>query len=210
MTAQQDFVRNPVSFMKENILRSQFYDGGVKISDSRPLVVTVKVMQGDPKIVNRPKGKVYYLTTDVAGRDRTEKVPIFWLGYKDNDTVRAMLNNRSRLMFTANMDGCSLGVGSQDAAGGCLVSHANSKISGGGTGQSLDQQRQLRDVYDRDEFRTIDPRSYMDGMGGTHVFKGTNFGVNDQGWWFFYTHRWRQLSGSTAGNYVHGDTESAF
>ncbi|HEY8288851.1 MAG TPA: hypothetical protein VIG49_06250 [Acetobacteraceae bacterium] len=209
MTAQQDFVRDPVTFMQENILRCQFFDGGVNISESKPLVVTVKVMNGDPKIANRPNGKVYYLTTDVTGCDRTAKVPIFWLGYKDNDTRRGMLNNSSRLMFTANMDGCTLGVGSQNGEGGCLVSHANSKKGGSGGTQSLDQHTQLRDVFDGGDFWTVDPTSYMDGMGGSHVFKGTNFGVNQDGWWMFYTHRWMQMGGSSAGNYVHGDTEGA-
>jgi len=209
MTAQQDFVRNPVAFMQDNILRCQFFDGGVRISESQPLVVTVKVMNGDPKIVNRPNGKVYYLTTDVNGRDRTEKVPIFWLGYKDNDTVRSTLNNNGRLMFTANMDGCSLGVGSQDGAGSCLVSHANSKKSGGGDTQTLDQHTQLSGVFNGNDFWTVDPTAYMDRMGGMHIFKGTNFGVNQDGWWMFYTHRWMQLGGSSAGNYVHGDTEQA-
>lgn len=208
MTAQQDFVSDPLGFMEENILRCQFFDGNVKISDSRPLVVTVKVMASDPKIVNRPNGKVYYLTTDVTGCDLSSKIPIFWLGYKDNETVRGMLDNNSKLMFTANMDGCTLGVGSQNGLGGCLVSHANSKKSGP-QNQGLDQHTQLTDVFDGGDFWTIDPTAYMDGMGGTHIFKGTNFGMNQDGWWMFHTHRWMQLGSSTAGNYLHGGTEEA-
>lgn len=208
MTARQDFVRDPVAFLQDNILRSQFFDGGVRISESQPLVVTIKVMAGDPKIVNKP-GKVYYLTTDVTGCDRTERVPIFWLGYKDNDTVRSTLNNNGRLMFTANMDGCTLGVGSQTGSGGCLVTHANSKQSGGGVTQVSDQHTQLRGVYDQNDFWSLNPNTYMDAMGGVHKFKGTNFGANQDGWWMFYTHRWMQLSGSATGNYLHGGTDEA-
>jgi hypothetical protein len=209
MTAQQDFVRNPAAFMRDNVLRCQFFDGGVNIANSQPLVVTVKVMKDDPKVTNRPGGKVYYLTTDVTGCDRTAKVPIFWLGYKDNDTRRGMLNRNSRVMFTANMDGCTLGVGSQDGQGGCLVSHANSKGSGGGIQQARDQHTQLTGVFDGGDFWTVDPTGYMDGMGAKHAFKGTNFGMLTDGWWMFYTHRWMQLGGSVSGSYVHGGTEEA-
>jgi hypothetical protein len=203
MSYQSDFVADPVAFMSVNVLRCQFFDGGFKISESRPVVITIKEMANSPRVVNKRNGKVFYLTTDTAGRGRDEKVPIFWLGYKDNESTRGMLTNNSRYMFTANMDGCTLGIGSQSGDGGCLVSHANLKSAGGGEGQRSGQETQLRGLFGEESFRMVQPGSYMYTTGGTKGFKATNFGVNINGTWKFYTHKW-MLSGGSSGSYING------
>jgi hypothetical protein len=212
MSDRSDFVSNPVKFLEKHILRCQFFDGGVDIAESRPHVVTIKEMKNSPAIVNSTGGKVWYLTTDTSGCALNEKAPIFWVGYRKNDVTPGMLTNASRLMFTANMDGCTLGVGSQGGDGACLVMHAN-KASAGATGgrpaQALAQHGQLASGYGGSDFWSVEPSAYMDGMGATGVFKATNFGVNQGGWWFFYSHSWMQLSGSTSGSYAHGGTREA-
>lgn len=210
MSDRSDFVSDPLGFMRKHILRCQFFDGGVKISESRPHVVTIKEMAGSPRIVNSPGGKVYYLSADTASCGPGEKVPIFWVGYKQNDVTPGMLTNQSRIMFTANMDGCSLGVGSQAGDGGCLVMHANKASgTGGGLAQTLAQHDQLKTGYGDQDFFEVQPSTYMDGMGASGVFKATNFGLNVQGWWMFYTHSWMQMSGSVTGSYTHGGTKEA-
>lgn len=211
MSARSDFVTDPVAFLENNILRCQFFDGGVKISESRPLVVTIKEMANGPTVVNRSGGKVYYLTTDTAGCSLAEKVPIFWVGYKQNDVTPGTLSNTSRLMFTANMDGCTLGVGSQGGDGTCVVMHANksSAGTGGKAAQAQAQHDQLATQFGGGDFWSVEPSTYMDGMGAQGVFKATNFGVNRNGWWLFHTHSWLQMSGSVSGRYVHGGTREA-
>ena len=208
MSFQSEFVADPVAFMGKYVLRCQFFDGGFNISGSRPIVLTVKEMKGSPKVLNKPGGKVFYLTTDTAGCGRDEKVPVFWLGYKDNDSTRGMLTNNSRYMFTANMDGCTLGVGSQSGDGGCLVSHANLKSAGGGEAQRSGQEGQLRGLFGDNSFRMVQPNSYMYTTGGTKGFKATNFGVNTGGRWKFYTHMW-MLSGGASGAYINGGCKPA-
>jgi hypothetical protein len=210
MSDRSDFVSNPLIFLKKNILRCQFFDGGVKISESRPRVITIKEMANSPRIVNSPGGKVFYLTADTSGCSHAEKVPIFWVGYQQNEVTPGMLTNNSRLMFTANMDGCSLGVGSQAGDGGCLVMHANkAKGTGGGPAQTMAQHTQLQSGYGDTEFFEVQPATYMDRMGATGKFKATNFGMNRDGWWFFYTHSWMQISASATGSYAHGGTSEA-
>jgi hypothetical protein len=208
MSYQSDFVADPVAFMSLHVLRCQFFDGGLKISQSRPTVVTVKEMAGSPPVINNRGAKVFYLTLDVAGKNLNEKTPIFWLGYEDNKSTRGMLTNHSPYMFTANMDGCTLGVGSQSGDGGCLVSHANLKSAGGGEGQRFGQQEQLRTEFADQSFRMLQPSSYMKTTDGTVRFKATNFGVNTNGTWKFYTHKW-MLSGGKSGSYINGGCKAA-
>lgn len=212
MTARELFVSDPVAFMRDNIVRCQFFDGGFRISESRPAVLTIKEMRGSPKIVNRPGGNVYYLSDQVDGCSRAEKALVYFVGYKDNDTVSGTLNKNSRMAFTANMDGCTLGVGSQGGDGACYVTHANNKAAGkagGAANQAAAQHEQLAEVYGGGDFWSIRPSSYMDAMGSVHQFKGTNFGVNIDDWWFFYTHRWMQMSSSRLGSYIHGGCDEA-
>lgn len=206
--AQQLFVSDPVGFMSVNVLRCQFFDGGVDISKNQKIWLTVKEMKNSPKVVNTQGGKVYYLTDDVTGCAANEMVQVQFIGYKDNGTVTAQLDNTTTLAFTANMDGCSLGVGSQDGNGGCLVTHANKK-SVGSANQATAQVDQLKQAHSGEDFWVIGPSTYMDALGGTHLFKGTNFGVNVNGWWMFYTHRWMQMGGSVQGSYTHGGCDEA-
>ncbi|WP_191084513.1 hypothetical protein [Roseococcus microcysteis] len=212
MTDRSDFVRDPVEFMGRHIVRCQFFDWNntVDISQSRAHVITIKEMQGPPMVLNRPGAKVFYLSNDVAGCARNEMLPIFWLGYRQNKVTQGTLNNQSRVMFTANMDGCSLGVGSQAGDGGCLVMHAN-KARGmpSGEAQALAQHGQLQRKFDGQEFHVVEPSTYLTNEADPGRFLATNFGINRDGWWFFYTHSWRLKSGGMDGFYLHGGTREA-
>lgn len=212
MSDRSDFVRDPRAFMDRHILRCQFIDftDPVNIAESRPHVITIREMPGQPMVLNRPGAKVFHLTTNVAGCTRDERLPIFWVGFERNKTTPGMLNNQARAMFTANMDGCSLGVGSQAGDGGCLVMHAN-KASGVADReeQSSAQLRKLRKRYDAQDFFVVHPSTYLENEAGPGKFNATNFGINRDGWWFFYTHSWRLRSGGLDGYYLHGGTREA-
>ena len=124
-------------------------------------------------------------------------MPIFWLAYKQNDFTQGTLNNASRYMFTALMNGCSLGFGSQTGDGTCLVSHANKSSAGqGGRGnQRGEQHDQLLQVFGTDHFNVIEPDSYQSTTHGSFGLQATNFGKNENGWWEFYTLKWMASGG---------------
>ncbi|MBB3898922.1 hypothetical protein [Roseococcus suduntuyensis] len=212
MTDRSDFVRDPLEFMERHIVRCQFIDleSTVRISESRPHVITIKEMPGPPMVLNRRGAKVFHLSNDVSGCARNEMLPIFWLGYRQNKVTQGTLSNQSRVMFTANMDGCSLGVGSQAGDGGCLVMHANkSRDMPDRDAQATAQRGQLQRKFDGQEFHVVEPSTYLTNEADPGKFLATNFGINRDGWWFFYTHSWRLKSGGMEGYYLHGGTREA-
>lgn len=212
MSDRSDFVRDPLEFMERHIVRCQFFDfnNTVQINESRPHVVTIKEMPGPAMVLNRPRGKVFYLSNDVSGCARNEQLPIFWVGFRPNKVTPGMLSNQSQVMFTANMDGCSLGVGSQAGDGGCLVMHANkARGMADADAQASAQYAQLHKKYDAQDFRIVQPSSYLANEADPGKFNATNFGINLDGWWFFYTHGWRLKSGGMDGYYLHGGTREA-
>ena len=207
MTFRSDFVNDPAGFMANNVVRCQAFDGSFRISESRPYVMTIKQMNGNPKVVNKTNGRVYHLSADCSGVGRNEKTLVYFVGYKDNDTVSGTLDRRSAVMFTANMDGCTLGIGSQPGDGTCTVTHANMKTSSKRPGltQSQAQIHQLHGVYDED-FSFIGPDAYM--KEGRRTFT-TNYGVRTGTSWNFYTQTYEKLSSSVAGNYIIWQTGAA-
>ena len=212
MSDQSDFFADPVTFMQTNVVRCQFVDGSSGIADSKPMVITIRLIDG-ATVVGSRVGKVFHLSTNTAGMSRAEKMPIFWLGYTENTASRVTLNNTGRMMFTANMDGCTLGIGSQTGDGTCLVSHANMISEGGGEAQRSGQEGQLRGVFGGQGFRMIQPASYALKSTGDSGFKATNFGINNNGTWSFFTHRWMNLAAENEpkirGRYINGGCKPA-
>lgn len=212
MSDQSDFFDDPVGFLQVHIVRCQFIDGSAGIAESRPMVVTIKQIE-HASVVGSKTGKVFHLSANTAGLSRAERMPIFWLGYTDNTASRAMLSNNGRMMFTALMNGCTLGIGSQRGDGACLVSHANMKSQGGGEAQRVGQEGQLRGVFGEGGFRMVQPASYRQTSTGALSFQATNFGVNNGGTWQFYTHRWMNLAShgesKIGGRHVHGGCKLA-
>lgn len=212
MSDQSDFFADPVTFMRTHVVRCQFIDGSSGISQSRPMVVTIRQIP-NATVVGSRTGKVFHLSTNCAGMSRAEKMPIFWLGYAENTASRLMLTDRASMMFTALMNGCTLGVGSQAGDGGCLVSHANEKQLGGGEAQRAGQETQLRGVFGDQGFRMIQPASYRMTSTGAATFQATNFGILNGGTWSFYTHKWMGLATEgehkIRGRHINGGCEAA-
>lgn len=206
MTFRSDFVSSPETFMETNIVTPQFRDGGRMPTESRPIIVTLKEWGG--KRCSKRGGTVYHLSQDVAGLSRLEKLPIYWLAYKDKDFTLGTLNNQSPYMFTALMNGCTLGFGSQKGDGACLVSHANARQPGGGSAQRDAQRAQLAKRFDGATFDMIEPADYRATSHGEANFQATNFGKNVNGTWHFFTHKFLD-SGGTGGVILHGGVTSA-
>lgn len=204
MTAQSDFVASPEEFMKRNIVVCQFRDGSRAPADSRPLVITIREWAN--RRCSKPGGKVYHLSSNVTGLSRDEKLPIYWLAYSENTFTQGVLTNASRYMFTALMNGCTLGFGSQTGDGACLISHANARSTGTGgrvAEQRAAQQLQLEQRFGGSDFNMVEPASYMNTSDGGRGFIATNFGKNVNGTWQFFTHRYMD-SGGTGGVMLHG------
>jgi hypothetical protein len=64
-------------------------------------------------------------------------IPAYWLAYEADKSKRAVLGDAEGFMFTANMDGCSFGYGSETGTGAVLVGHANAASTGVETVRNL-------------------------------------------------------------------------
>ncbi len=212
MSYQSEFFADPVGFLQTHVVRSQFIDGSAKISESRPLVLTIRQI-ADATVVGRSAGRVFHLSANVANLSRDEKMPVYWLGYVAGSATDLMLGDAGRMMFTANMDGCTLGIGSQAGAGGCRVSHANDVKSGDAEAQRVGQVDKLRGVFGDQGFRMLEPSSYKLTSTGAARFNATNFGINQGGRWSFFTHTWMNLASEgehkVRGRHVNGGCRAA-
>lgn len=209
MSDQSEFAAAPEIFMERNIVKCQFLDFSRVPKESE--VIRITIVEQTSKKCSKSGGKVFHLSSNVAGRAQNEILEIYWLAYKQNDFTQGTLDNSARYMFTALMNGCTLGFGSQTGDGTCLVSHANkasAASTGGRVGQRDAQSEQLRQRFGDVGFSMIQPDSYqLTSHGGTQ-FVATNFGKNVNGTWKFYTHRYMD-SGGTGGVILHGGVKPA-
>lgn len=135
----------------------------------------------------------------------------FWCPYVEDSTRSVVIDQQADLVFTAMMDGCSLGVGNRTAGGQYLVSHANRGVVGnavvqaGGTiaaGQAAQRQAQLTSITQRmggPAAHVVAPVQYMvDPVSNQEELKATTFGVRDTGTdrWTFYCQRYEALYGA--------------
>ena len=136
----------------------------------------------------------------------------YWCPYVPSSIRSVVVGKDARLMFTATMDGCSLGVGSRTQNGERLVSHSNEMgavdfiydtLEARGKGhaalmvarshQQYLQQQRLATRQSGDAGMTIvDPTKYRRDAEGKEVLKSTTFGVkNPDGQdWGFYAHQY--------------------
>jgi len=93
-----------------------------------------------------------------------------------------MLGDAATYMFTAEMSGCTLGLGSPNPDGSRLVFHSNLK-SGGNT-QRQDQMTELAKVGVSST--TLKPSNYRNQELGPGVLQITPFGIREKGKWKLY------------------------
>lgn len=111
----------------------------------------------------------------------------YWCPYEKNDCQTAFLGTVASYMFTAKMDGCSFGFGSQVANVGLTVAHCNL----GGTGHAAQQMDMIKQnvAFQNDpNVKVLSPGTYRQATttGGTEA---TTFGIlRANGTWKFYTH----------------------
>jgi hypothetical protein len=115
----------------------------------------------------------------------------FFCPYEPNKTLGTTVTNGARLMFTAEMDGCSFGIGSPANDGSRLVYHANRNV-GGGAPQLNAQDQDLRTWFRNQHtfiHGVLSPVDYRRSSKGT-FYEATTIAVADNhNQWSFYSQR---------------------
>jgi hypothetical protein len=211
MPANDDFMRNPRTFMNANVVLQMVPNEPQpeEYTDLLYKVITVVVCEGKATIDNLPDGKVCWMR---LARAEEAGLRVYWCPYVQNGTKEAMLANEALYVFTPTMNGCTFGVGSYVGNGIRRVAHVNAGRVGadaeatrGEAGarllQSTEQARIARDKLGLTA-SLINPGDYQPDEVGGMGMQSTTFGQHDSGGdWSFYTLKYRKI-GSTV--YHHG------
>jgi hypothetical protein len=201
MAAEDEFMNDPLDFLSRNLLLPTEFQGEMTAG-----IKCFKLRANNNKIAKR-LGVVLPVWELVPGPP--PGILSYWCPYRGNELHSVTVGTRARFMFTATMDGCSLGVGHDVGNGTRLVSHVNSSSYGAGLEGTLgmdkarEEQRKmqsnlLRFTHGVGNVNIVGPLTYMKDVDGELALKSTTFGfrpdgVND---WQFYTHRYyKDMSG---------------
>lgn len=121
-----------------------------------------------------------YLILRKAEPDDTVVFPAYLIEYEPGGAPRTVLGTEAALAFTANMNGCTLGIGSQRGPGSaCLVTHANAVGQGSQAANTAAQRWDASLVVGR-RGRLFEPEHYR-----THDKQAVTFAFRDRGLWRF-------------------------
>lgn len=209
MPLSQDFCDSPYQFMKKHIVVVTISDHFIKPNGN---VVTAFVVEDDRADIAEPpapQSKVFklYLTEDPAAPkpppQHTRRV--YWCHYEPGVTHASMLGKGHAYMFTPTMNGCTLGIGSQNN-GVVRVAHSNVAQSSAGMPNAkatiqLQAHRQVATLDARFEQandplkKIVPPFAYMKGSRGIDISRNaTTFGRrNDRDEWKFYSLMYRKI-----------------
>lgn len=138
-----DFLTRTVDFMRNNIVVvSTPRDRVIPHSDVYHMALTRSQSQGD-----KPVWTIGYEDKYYTGSKAPDSYGIFnayWLPYNDDNMFSILLEDDADLMFTARMDGCSFGAGSETPSHARLVSHVNVSRKSSTDEGFATQQRQQR------------------------------------------------------------------
>jgi hypothetical protein len=197
MTAISDFVNNPSTFLRNNIVRARFQlpDNPSHMRmfkfDLKPYQAT-KLLDGSQIPVYEivpmlgQEERIYSRNATSANRDY---VMAYWCPYSPGEMHAIVVDNQANFMFTTNMDGCSFGIGSATPTGARRVAHIN---LWGVTANSRVAQNVTLQVSQLDE-HLVNPQRYMKSSLVPTALNGeikiTSFGIRDVGtgnWRFIY------------------------
>jgi hypothetical protein len=151
--------------------------------------------------------EIPYLVLRKATSDDTVVFPAYLIEYEDGKTPTTVLGSAASLAFTANMNGCTLGIGSQSAPNGSLiVTHSNAR---GQPSQAANtamqrqaantemQRRQASAVVGR-KGKLFEPEHYR-----SEDKQAIAFGYrNGKGMWEFAYVSWRRVAKGNTDNQV--------
>lgn len=183
MSANSEFVGNPLEFLQKNIIRVSYGAIGTQLK-----TFTLATREGyNAKSADGAKRGYYFL--ERATGPEPDAFQAYWCGYKPNKTIYMTLVDDADVMFTATMSGCTFAVGSNTPSGARLVGHVNSARAASLDKQAKSQRKKAMklvgskgQLFEPDDYRpdpmnpTGDPRD------------ATTIGVRDQitGKWTFY------------------------
>jgi hypothetical protein len=195
-------VKNPLLFMQTNLVRPNL--AGAFGND--PIWMTLD--EDKPAIL--PNGQVIDSWSITVGADGPDSFKAYWCPYGIDTTQSVTIGPAAKLMFTADMTGCSLGVGSPTDTGHQLVSHANCAQIGNliasfygndnvpmqlfvlRESQRAFQNLSLQQSHGGDPgMAPIEPSSYrQDPREPTQTLSSTTFGIKDEhDQWAFYVQK---------------------
>lgn len=190
MSAVGLFLSDPVTFLENNVIVVGWEGHGRdKLTGETVEMTFVQkgAQHGIAKKLGRdlglyfivPKGAVASMP-GVTADPRTFNV--YFCDYQQNNTFGITVSNRADYMFTATMDGCTLGIGCAAPDGARLVYHAN-------VGGNEDKQRTVLGLTMGASLQsTFGPSNYRMEYG-LGVLKSTTLGIRSRttSQWSFYS-----------------------
>lgn len=202
MTAVADLLADPQNFMDRNILIPGIYGPPRDSLNGAPIdmtLVSMPAVDGVAKQLGQSLG-LYIVTVPslvagivarggVAGGANFKS---YFCSYEPGQVFGTTVSNAADFMFTAAMDGCSLGVGMPAADGSRLVYHSNKG------GDALKQQADLDAKLGANQAAVLAPGNYRLEQGMGHLCS-TSFGVRAAatGQWSFYAQIYADDKGIT-------------
>jgi hypothetical protein len=193
MSPEEEFCNDPLAFMASNIVIADTVPGKpgkdivqIGVDDMTPQNWTVASGPAN--------AKVFRLAT--RPDNYSPSIAAYICPYGNNEANAMTLGNDALWMFTALMDGCTFGVGSQGRGtdGAVRVAHVNATDAT--KKQPIDIGREAQAKLQRNLTKTkvgmdgtlIEPSDYRPMPDGTNVMLSTTFGTHPLGRaWSFYT-----------------------
>lgn len=181
-TVTDIFMDNPVEFMNNNVVFTP--EGGGLLQTGGVKHFTLTLSRSTAKSIDRPGATIKCYEAHPASKGGGNGIFLtYWCPYEEGKMCSTTVGNSANMMFTAPMNGCTFGVGSEASDGSRLVAHVNMK----GQPDARNQQNKVLNVTKLNEAK-VDPNVYMNISGDDPVMV-TTFGVRDprkKSWSFYY------------------------
>ena len=207
MTAVQELVADPVSFIRHNLLKIDGFCNDPPPQAFQPngtILLTLQDVTNDYGGVQRPRNRkgVYALNNWIQGTTQykatnlylvrlatpndAESFTAYICPYRTNASLSTHLGQNAALMFTAEMTGCSFGVGIPNN-GGVLVMHSNEAQLATQNSTAPQVQGQLQQLQGANaNARMLQPGQYrMVGDNGLDT-RSTTIGIRKGRKWEFW------------------------
>ncbi len=190
-----DFIADPVGFMRGCVVI-------VTLNEMNPGKYWLKFddyVANGTSVIGSQTGTAIPVYKLVKGTSGDNSFEAFWCPYGQSEVHACNLDNSADLVFTPQMDGCTLGLGS--AADGCVrIAHANgakfgrSEVGDARKAKAREYQAVMLATTISGPTQMVTPDVYQADHGdGAQVLKSTTFGVR-QGHddWQIYCQRYER------------------
>jgi hypothetical protein len=190
MSAVGLFLQDPLGFMSKNVVVVG-WDGPANDTLNGAVYDMTFVTKAPATACAKQLGKslgLYFLVPAPMVKQLPAATPdgrtfkAYFCPYQQNNILGTTISKGADYMFTATMDGCSLGIGAAATDGSRLIYHDNRG------GQAEDQRTELGLVMGASLQSVIEPKDYRFEMG-QGVLKSTTFGLRlaTNNKWSFHT-----------------------